>query len=256
MTWSGTSSKRSSVSTPSCSTAHPTLHRLGIQAFEPILVEGKAIRIHPLVCTAFNADFDGDQMAVHVPLTDEAQAEARTLMLSTNNVKSPAHGRPLTTPTQDMVIGLYYLTADRDGMPGEGRSFMSAEEALLAYDNRADLDLQAKIFVRLSADTVVQTKPGQMEEHKAGERIQTTVGLITFNRGLPDDHPYINHEVDKKGIGRIVEECSVSYSTTRMAMIARRAQAPWFPLRDSRRSDGVGVRRHHSEGEARALGSR
>ena len=197
----------------------PTLHRLGIQAFEPILVEGKAIRIHPLVCTAFNADFDGDQMAVHLPLSTEAQAEARTLMLSTNNVKSPAHGRPLTTPTQDMVIGLYYLTADRDGMPGEGRSFMSAEEALLAYDNRADLDLQAKIHVRLSKDTQVQVKIGQIEDRKAGERIQTTVGLITFNRGLPDDHPYINHEVDKKGIGRIVEECSVSYSTTRMAMI-------------------------------------
>ena len=109
----------------------PTLHRLGIQAFEPILVEGKAIRIHPLVCTAFNADFDGDQMAVHLPLSTEAQAEARTLMLSTNNVKSPAHGRPLTTPTQDMVIGLYYLTADRASTPsklieGEGRAFSSA----------------------------------------------------------------------------------------------------------------------------------
>jgi len=197
----------------------PTLHRLGIQAFEPILVEGKAIRIHPLVCTAFNADFDGDQMAVHLPLSTEAQAEARTLMLSTNNVKSPAHGRPLTTPTQDMVIGLYYLTADRDGMPGEGRAFFSADEAVLAYDNRADIDLQAKIFVRLSEDTVVQVKPGQLEERTAGERIETTVGRITFNRGLPDDHPFINHEVDKKGIGRIVEECSVNYSTTRMAQI-------------------------------------
>ena len=131
----------------------PTLHRLGIQAFEPILVEGKAIRIHPLVCTAFNADFDGDQMAVHLPLSTEAQAEARTLMLSTNNVKSPAHGRPLTTPTQDMVIGLFYLTADRPGMPGEGRYFYSADEALLAYDARSDVDLQAKIFVRLTDDT-------------------------------------------------------------------------------------------------------
>ena len=197
----------------------PTLHRLGIQAFEPILVEGKAIRIHPLVCTAFNADFDGDQMAVHLPLSTEAQAEARTLMLSTNNVKSPAHGRPLTAPTQDMIIGLYYLTADRDGVPGEGRSFMSAEEALLAYDNRADLDLQAKVNVRLTKDTLVQIKPGQIEPREAGDRIETTVGRITFNRGLPDDHPYINHEVDKKGVGRIVEECSVSYSTTRMAMI-------------------------------------
>jgi DNA-directed RNA polymerase subunit beta' len=197
----------------------PTLHRLGIQAFEPILVEGKAIRIHPLVCTAFNADFDGDQMAVHLPLSTEAQAEARILMLSANNVKSPAHGRPLTTPTQDMVIGLYYLTADRPGMPGEGRSFYSADEALLAYDARSDLDLQAMIHIRLANDTVVQVKPNVFEEKLAGERLETTVGRITFNRGLPDDHPFINHEIDKKGIGRIVEDCSVRYSTTQMAAI-------------------------------------
>ncbi len=197
----------------------PTLHRLGIQAFEPVLVEGKAIRIHPLVCTAFNADFDGDQMAVHLPLSAEAQAEARILMLSTNNIKSPAHGRPLTTPTQDMVIGLYYLTAEREGMEGEGRAFMSASEAVLAYDNRAELDLQAKITVRLSEDTRVQVKPGLIEDKKAGERIETTVGRIVFNRSLPADHPYINHTLDKKGIGRIVEECSVKYSTTQMGAI-------------------------------------
>ncbi|MDZ4170021.1 MAG: DNA-directed RNA polymerase subunit beta' [Coriobacteriia bacterium] len=197
----------------------PTLHRLGIQAFEPILVEGKAIRIHPLVCTAFNADFDGDQMAVHLPLSAEAQAEARILMLSTNNIKSPAHGRPLTTPTQDMVIGLYYLTADRDGMPGEGRAFMSASEAVLAYDNRADLDLQARISVRISEDTRVQTKPGEIVEKQAGDRIETTVGRIVFNRSLPDGHAFINHTLDKKGIGRIVEECTVAYSTTQMGQI-------------------------------------
>ncbi|MEL7668325.1 MAG: DNA-directed RNA polymerase subunit beta', partial [Actinomycetota bacterium] len=123
----------------------PTLHRLGIQAFEPILVEGKAIRLHPLVCTAFNADFDGDQMAVHLPLSAEAQAEARTLMLSTNNIKSPAHGRPLTVPSQDMVIGLYYLTTVREGAAGEGRVFASFDDAQLAYDSRADLDLQAVV---------------------------------------------------------------------------------------------------------------
>ncbi len=197
----------------------PTLHRLGIQAFEPVLVEGKAIRIHPLVCTAFNADFDGDQMAVHLPLSAEAQAEARILMLSTNNIKSPAHGRPLTTPTQDMVIGLYYLTAARPGIEGEGRAFASFDEALLAYDSRAYLDLQAIITVRLTEDIVEQTASGDLVEHKAGERIETTVGRITLNRSLPADYPYINHEIDKKGVGRIVEDCSVRYSTNEMEQI-------------------------------------
>ena len=114
----------------------PTLHRLGIQAFEPVLVEGKAIQIHPLVCTAFNADFDGDQMAVHLPLSAEAQAEARILMLSAHNILSPAHGRPITVPTQDMIIGAYYLTEIVDGAPGEGRAFSSLDEAVLAYDER------------------------------------------------------------------------------------------------------------------------
>src|ERR1700745_2655038 len=125
----------------------PTLHRLGIQAFEPMLVEGKAIQIHPLVCTAFNADFDGDQMAVHLPLSAEAQAEARILMLSSNNILSPAHGRPITSPTQDMVLGLFYLTSQRDGATGEGRSFGSVAEAIQAYDAR-ELDIQAKITLR------------------------------------------------------------------------------------------------------------
>ena len=201
----------------------PTLHRLGIQAFEPVLVEGKAIRIHPLVCTAFNADFDGDQMAVHLPLSAEAQAEARILMLSTNNIKSPAHGRPLTTPTQDMVIGLYYLTVDRPGVEGEGRAFSSFDEALLAYDSRAYLDLQAKIIVRLSEDMVEEyvdeANQRGTRERKAGERIETTVGRITLNRSLPADHPFINHEIDKKGVGRIVEECSVRYTTNEMEQI-------------------------------------
>ncbi len=200
----------------------PTLHRLGIQAFEPILVEGKAIRIHPLVCTAFNADFDGDQMAVHLPLSTEAQAEARTLMLSTNNIKSPAHGRPLTTPTQDMVIGLYYLTAQRPGMPGEGRTFMTMDEAILAYDARSDVDLQAKIAVRLTEDMVEERREdGKIvhEERKTGERVDTTVGRIIFNRSLPEDHAYVNHEIDKKGISKIVEDCSVAYSTTQMGAI-------------------------------------
>ena len=127
----------------------PTLHRLGIQAFEPQLVEGKAIQIHPLVCTAFNADFDGDQMAVHLPLSAEAQAEARVLMLSSNNILSPAHGRPITSPTQDMVLGLFFLTMDREGMKGEGRAFGSIAEAVMAFDAR-ELDLQAPIELRIS----------------------------------------------------------------------------------------------------------
>ncbi len=194
----------------------PTLHRLGIQAFEPVLVEGKAIRIHPLVCTAFNADFDGDQMAVHVPLSSEAQAEARILMLATNNIKSPAHGRPLTTPTQDMVIGLYYLTAERPGMPGEGRVFYSFDEAMLAYDSRSGLDLQAKIHVRLAEDLHVETAPGEYAAFAAGSRIETTIGRVTFNRSLPPDYAFVNHEIDKKGISRIVEDCANRYSTNEM----------------------------------------
>ena len=189
----------------------PTLHRLGIQAFEPVLVEGKAIKLHPLVCTAFNADFDGDQMAVHVPLGAEAQAEARVLMLSANNIKSPAHGRPLTVPTQDMIIGLYYLTAARDGFEGEGRFFIDFDDAMNAYDARAELDLQAKIWVRLSKDTQVATAFGVFEEHKAGERIETTIGRITFNNVLPEDYPYLNYEMNKKEISRLVEDVCNRY---------------------------------------------
>jgi len=196
----------------------PTLHRLGIQAFEPVLVEGKAIRIHPLVCTAFNADFDGDQMAVHLPLSTEAQAEARILMLSTNNIKSPAHGRPLTTPTQDMVIGLYYLTAMREGIQGEGSCFRHFDEAVLAYDNRV-VDLQAQISARLTTDLLEETGSGEVVQRKAGERITTTIGRITFNRSLPEDYPFINREIDKKGISRIVEDCAARYSTTQTGAI-------------------------------------
>ncbi len=194
----------------------PTLHRLGIQAFEPVLVEGKAIRLHPLVCTAFNADFDGDQMAVHVPLSSEAQAEARVLMLSANNIKSPAHGRPLAVPTQDMIIGLYYLTAARDGFPGEGRAFINFEDAMNAYDSRADVDLQAKIMVRLEEDTTIETAYGVFEEAKAGTRIETTIGRITFNNVLPADHPFVNYEMNKKEIVRLVEDCSNRYTIAQM----------------------------------------
>ena len=189
----------------------PTLHRLGIQAFEPVLVEGKAIKLHPLVCTAFNADFDGDQMAVHVPLGAEAQAEARVLMLSANNIKSPAHGRPLTVPTQDMIIGVYYLTAARDNFPGEGRAFVNFADAVNAHDAHADVDLQAKIWVRLPKDTQVATAFHTYEEHKAGTRLETTIGRIIFNNVFPDDYPFMNYQINKKEIGRLVEDVCNRY---------------------------------------------
>ncbi len=208
----------------------PTLHRLGIQAFEPVLVEGKAIRLHPLMCTAFNADFDGDQMAVHVPLSVEAQAEARVLMLSSNNIKSPAHGRALTVPTKDMIIGLYYLTAARDGFPGEGRAFIDFKDAMNAYDSGADVDLQAKIYVRLTQDTVEkfidEDNSGAKKkskhcftEHKAGERLQTTIGRIIFNSVLPDDFPFINYEMNKEEIDDLIENCTSRYELSDMPAI-------------------------------------
>ncbi len=205
----------------------PTLHRLGIQAFEPVLVEGKALRLHPLMCTAFNADFDGDQMAIHVPLSVEAQAEARVLMLSTNNIKSPANGRALTVPTQDMIIGLYYLTAMREGFPGEGRAFIDFQDAVNAYNAKSGVDLQAKISVRLDKDTIEQyieedengNKEHKLLEHKAGERLETTIGRIIFNSVLPDDYQFINHGMNKDEVGELVESCSTRYRLSEMPPI-------------------------------------
>jgi DNA-directed RNA polymerase subunit beta' len=173
----------------------PTLHRLGIQAFEPQLVEGKAIQIHPLVCTAFNADFDGDQMAVHLPLSAEAQAEARILMLSSNNILSPASGRPITSPTQDMVLGLYYLTMVRDNELGEGRAFGSIPEAIMAHDQHS-VSLQAKIKIRLTPTS---------------ETIETTIGRALFNEALPADYPFVDLDVTKKQLGSIVDRLAEFY---------------------------------------------
>jgi len=173
----------------------PTLHRLGIQAFEPQLVEGKAIQIHPLVCTAFNADFDGDQMAVHLPLSAEAQAEARILMLSSNNILSPANGRPITTPTQDMVLGLYALTMEREGEVGEGRAFGSVAEAIMAHDQHS-VSLQAKIKIRRTT---------------TGETISTTLGRALFNEALPADFPFVDVDVTKKQLGAIVDKLAEFY---------------------------------------------
>jgi DNA-directed RNA polymerase subunit beta' len=179
----------------------PTLHRLGIQAFEPQLVEGKAIQIHPLVCTAFNADFDGDQMAVHLPLSAEAQAEARILMLSSNNILSPANGRPITSPTQDMVLGLYYLTMERIGELGEGRAFGSIPEAIMAHDQHS-VSLQAKIKIRLTPN---------------GETIETTIGRALFNEALPADFPYVDLDVTKKQLGSIVDKLAEFYPKVTVA---------------------------------------
>ncbi|MGH9093910.1 MAG: DNA-directed RNA polymerase subunit beta' [Acidimicrobiales bacterium] len=208
----------------------PTLHRLGIQAFEPVLVEGKAIHIHTLVCTAFNADFDGDQMAVHLPLSAEAQAEARILMLSANNILSPATGRPIVTPTQDMVFGAYYLTLVKDGAKGEGRVFRHLYEVELAYEN-GDLDLHAKILwrrpqvvaggaaagsnealVESPGDTVAETGDPVADAAPVSE-IETTAGRIIFNTTLPEDFPFVNDIVGKRNrsIGSIVEVLADRY---------------------------------------------
>lgn len=185
----------------------PTLHRLGIQAFEPVLVEGRAIKLHPLVCTAFNADFDGDQMAIHLPLSPEAQAEARYLMLSVNNLLKPQDGKPVTVPTQDMILGAYYLTMDVPGEEGEGNYFSSPEEAKIAYFNH-DLGLHAKIYVRIQKEI-----DGKLETRK----VQTTVGRLIYNEGIPQNlgfvdrtkpenlfEPELNFAVSKKNLGKII----------------------------------------------------
>ena len=191
----------------------PTLHRLGIQAFEPQLIEGKAIQIHPLVCTAFNADFDGDQMAVHLPLSAEAQAEARILMLSTNNILKPADGRPVTMPTQDMIIGHYFLTMQRDGVKGEGRAFGSVAEALMAFD-RHELSVQAKIKLRLR-DIV---PPEGIDLSPSGSvLLETTLGRALFNEALPEDYPYADYEVGKKQLGQIVNDLAERYPKVEVA---------------------------------------
>ena len=164
----------------------PTLHRLGIQAFEPVLVEGRAIKLHPLVCEAFNADFDGDQMAVHLPLSPEAQAESRYLMLSTNNLLKPQDGKPVAVPRLDMILGSYYLTMVLDGEKGEGKYFKDPDEAIMAFENH-DVGIHAKIFVRVSKEIDGEIKTG---------KIETSVGRIIFNQGIPQDLGFIDREKD------------------------------------------------------------
>jgi len=204
----------------------PTLHRLGIQAFEPVLVEGKAIQIHPLVCEAFNADFDGDQMAVHLPLSAEAQAEARVLMLSTNNVLRPASGRPIVTPSQDMVIGVYYLSEMVEDAKGAGRAFSSVDEAQMAYDI-GDLSLHAPIKLRLGdlvGDPEIHAdlfetlgKLMSPEPFDADKLTETTLGRALLNSAFPSGFPYINSIVIKSDVGRIIEAVIERFSRTEVA---------------------------------------
>ncbi len=195
----------------------PTLHRLGIQAFEPVLVEGRALKLHPLVCTAYNADFDGDQMAVHVPLSVEAQAEARFLMLASNNILKPQDGKPVVSPTQDMVIGCYYLTLDRPGSKGEGKAFHSESEAFMAYQTGV-VSLQARVKVRVER---------MWNGEKRRKVIETTVGRLLFNNAIPQDLGYVDRtkeenifqlEIDrlvlKKDLGKIVDSCYRKHGPT------------------------------------------
>jgi DNA-directed RNA polymerase subunit beta' len=195
----------------------PTLHRLGIQAFEPVLVEGKAIKIHPLVCTAFNADFDGDQMAVHIPLSPEAQIEASTLMLSANNILSPAHGSPIAVPTQDMVLGLYYLTKARPGAKGEGRTFASVEDVLIALE-MGEVETLTPIKLRYTGRVIdlvhafdtqnlLHTEPIEFNK----QYMETSVGRVILNDVLPEDMPFINGLLKKKGLTQLVQYCYLRF---------------------------------------------
>ncbi|MGN0132302.1 MAG: DNA-directed RNA polymerase subunit beta' [Lachnospiraceae bacterium] len=201
----------------------PTLHRLGIQAFEPILVEGKAIKLHPLVCTAFNADFDGDQMAVHLPLTVEAQAECRFLLLSPNNLLKPSDGGPVAVPSQDMVLGIYYLTQEREGVLGEGKFFKSVNEAILAYENKA-VTLHSRIKVRVTKTDA--------DGNEISGTVESTLGRFIFNEIIPQDLgfvdrtkpenfllPEIDFHVGKKGLKQILEKVINTHGATRTAEV-------------------------------------
>src|SRR5881409_1220047 len=216
----------------------PTLHRLGIQAFEPKLVEGKAIQVHPLVCHAFNADFDGDQMAVHLPLSAEAQAEARILMLSSNNILSPADGRPITAPTQDMVLGLYHLTTlvasrnEADG--GQPHAFGSTAEAIMAYDKGA-LGLQERALIRLDevfgVDNGKVNEPWeQPEDWEPGQPalVSTSLGRVLFNEALPEDYRFVNYQVPKKELGAIVNDLAERYPKVQVAATLDALKAAGF----------------------------
>ena len=203
----------------------PTLHRLGIQAFEPQLVEGKAIQLHPLVCAAFNADFDGDQMAVHLPLSVEAQAEARVLMLASNNILKPSDGRPVTLPSQDMIIGLHHLTVVREGAVGEGRAFGSVSEAILAKDE-GTLDLQAKVRIRIPGLTFLEGQgPEGYEKHGL---VDASLGQAIFNATLPKGYPFVREPADKGKLSQIVNKLAEEYPKVETAATLDRIKDAGF----------------------------
>ncbi|WP_213815871.1 DNA-directed RNA polymerase subunit beta' [Glaciihabitans sp. dw_435] len=205
----------------------PTLHRLGIQAFEPQLVEGKAIQLHPLVCAAFNADFDGDQMAVHLPLSVEAQAEARILMLASNNILKPSDGRPVTLPTQDMIIGLHHLTTLKPGATGEGRAFSSIAEAILAFDQKS-LDLNAKTRIRLENLHFAEGDAPEGFEQGNKVLLETTLGRALFNEALPVDYPYVEELADKGQLSAIVNDLAERYPKVEVAATLDRIKDAGF----------------------------
>ena len=186
----------------------PTLHRLGIQAFQPRMIEGKAIQLHPLACTAFNADFDGDQMAVHLPLGNAAIMEAQLLMLGSQNILNPANGAPITVPSQDMVLGLYYITKIRPGAKGEGKCFYSPEEVIVAYNEKA-IDMHARIKVRLVVD--------KQDPSKGEQLVETTAGRIIVNQYVPDEVPYVNEVLGKKALRKIITDVIKHTGVTRTA---------------------------------------
>ncbi|MCU1570070.1 MAG: rpoC [Naasia sp.] len=205
----------------------PTLHRLGIQAFEPQLVEGKAIQLHPLVCAAFNADFDGDQMAVHLPLSVEAQAEARILMLASNNILKPSDGRPVTLPSQDMIIGLHHLTTLKEGVAGEGRAFSSIAEAILAKD-QGSLDLNAKVKIRLEGLHFAEGQEPEGFEQDRPFILLTTLGRALFNEALPVDYPYVEAVADKGRLSILVNDLAERYPKVEVAATLDRIKDAGF----------------------------
>ena len=238
----------------------PTLHRLGIQAFEPVLVEGKAIRIHPLVCTAFNADFDGDQMAVHIPLSPEAQVEASVLMLSSHNILSPANGYPLAVPTQDMVLGIYYMTKAKPKAKGEGRAFGSSEEVVMALEAN-EVELLTPIRMRYTGEVIDLTNAYDDQDVSHTEPVnlskqflQTTVGRVIFNDHLPSDMPFINGLLKKKGVQALVQYCYLRFGLEKTVVMLDRLKELGLPLRHEVRHFDRHQRHGHPQREVQAGG--